>query len=62
MIEHTHNKTHYAVQIGTLVQFMARPSLTRQKSYREPVIVKKKRYRSKIDAEVAAKQWEGKLI
>lgn len=62
MIQHTHDKTVFAVIIRRTVQFMARPALTRQKSYREPVIVKKKRYRSKAEAEIAANHWERKLI
>lgn len=59
---HTHDKSHYAVVIGRSVQFMARPELTRQKKYREPVIVKKKHYPNKQQAELAAMQWEGKLL
>lgn len=51
----------YATVIGRMVIFMARPKLTRQKSYREPMIVEKKRYANKAAAEIAAKHWEGIL-
>lgn len=62
MIEHTSDKSHYAIPIGRTVLFMARPERTRQKAYREPVLVKKKRFRSKLDAMTAKMQWEGKLV
>ncbi len=61
MTEHTHDKTHWATITGRLVVFMARPGRTKQKKYREPVMIKKKRYETKADAEIAAKQWEGIL-
>jgi len=58
----THDKPFYATIIGRVVIFMARPHRTRQKSYRQPIMVKKKRYANKKQAEIAAKQWEGILI
>lgn len=52
----------YATVIGRTVIFLARGKITRQKRYREPVIVEKKRYANKAAAETAAKHWEGLLI
>lgn len=62
MIEHTHDKSHFCSIVGRTVTFLARPALTRQKKYRQPIVVKKKRYQSKAEAELAAKQWGGELI
>lgn len=62
MIDHTHDKTQYASVFGRTVVFMARPKKTRQKAYREPVVVKKKRFQNKAEANIAAKQWEGLLV
>lgn len=58
----TSNKAFYATVIGRLVIFMARPSLTKQKAYREPIVVDKKRYPTNKAALLAAKHWEGILI
>jgi hypothetical protein len=55
----TSEKPFYGVMIGRLVIFLARPELTRQKKYREPIVVKKKKFRDKKSAEIAVKQWEG---
>lgn len=62
MISHTHHLTNFATIIGRTVIFMSRPAKTRQKAYREPVVVKRKRYQSKAQAELAKTQWEGQLI
>jgi hypothetical protein len=62
MIEHTHDKAAWGVVIGRTVIFMARPEITRQKKYREPIVVDKKRYKNKAQAELAAMQWEGQLV
>lgn len=62
MTDHTSNLTHYATVIGSTVLFMARGKITRQKKYREPLLVNKRRFRSKADAEIAARQWMGILI
>lgn len=63
MIEHTYNKPQYASIFGRTVVFMARPGLTRQKKYREPIVIKKKRFANKAEAEQAAKQWtDGVLV
>lgn len=62
MIEHTFHKSNLATIIGRTVIFMSRPAKTRQKTYREPVVVKKKRFANKVEAEIAKKQWEGELL
>lgn len=61
MIEHTHDKTFLASQYGKFVVFMERPKKTRQKDYREPVVMKTKWFKSTAHAKIAKAQWEGKL-
>lgn len=61
-MNHTSQMSQFATVYGRTVVFMSRPSLTRQKKYREPIVVKKKRYPNKVEAEQAARQWEGLLI
>lgn len=62
MTEHTSTKSHYAVIIGCRVKFMARPGMTKQKKYRQPMMAEFKRFKNKSEAVMAAKQWEGLLI
>lgn len=64
MIEHTYNLDRYVRYYPhCVVQFMERPKPTKRKErYREPKVVKTKRFRSQIAAVMAANQWIGKLV
>jgi hypothetical protein len=62
MIEHTHDKRFLASQYGKFVIFMERPQRTRQKQYREPVIMQTKWFKTTAQARVAKEQWMGKLV
>jgi len=42
MLEHTHDKKFLASQYGKHVVFLERPAMTRQKAYREPIVMKTK--------------------
>lgn len=62
MPDRTSTKNFYATVIGRTVIFLARGKMTKQKHYREPVIVDKRRYANKAAAETAAKHWQGLLV
>ncbi len=57
-MEHTSTKQSYAVITGRKVIFMARPVKTRQKHYREPVVVKEVYFKTKAEAMEAKEIWE----
>jgi hypothetical protein len=57
MMMHTSQCSQYAVVDGLTVRFMVRPRRTRQKGYREPVLVDTHRFRSHAEAEKAARKW-----
>lgn len=60
-MRHTHDKSMYAVRVGRSVTFMARPQPTRQKKYREPVVVEQKDFPTTGAAQVAVACWERML-
>lgn len=62
MIEHTHHKPQYGVVVGRKLFLYVRPARTRQKQYRCPILAGIKRFRSKAEAELARKHYEGILI
>jgi hypothetical protein len=45
----THDKQMYCVEIGRKLIFMARPRPTRNKHYREPIVIDVRYYRTKAE-------------
>lgn len=58
MIIHTSTKSKFATRIKRTVLFYARPKATKQKQYREPVLIDKKYFPTTILAKEAAMEWE----
>lgn len=60
---HTSHLDQFATRCGRIVTFLKRPPKTRQKNYREPIVVTKKRFERVTDAEIAIRQWQdGQLV
>lgn len=58
MTLHTHDKRFIASQYGRFVVFLERPIKTRQKDYREPLVVDKKWHKTAAQAKKAKQKWE----